>query len=391
MKPHFFLITIILILAACASPTITSTPQPVAAATQTRETMATATVTPVPIATSIPSPDISEEHYIYGVAWSPNGMRIAVKVLTGIEIYDANSLELISAIKTPVQYYQFTFDGIELATSGNNGALELWEVESGKLLQTINFEMGITNVFTLNSKKDLLATNEGRSSCYCVHLLNVKTGKFVYTLKQNIKVFEVDDFNRLEFLQDDKFILAWRWGTDAHVWRIEDRAEIYSIRNINSTDGRPNKWLISVTTAPKTNRIAMLFQPIPRSGDHTPPEIKTLTPSPQPRVPEIIIKDFSENKGDKLQQLNLLVSNAGILAIRFIEDGNVLILSSEEKIFFWDINKEQLIREIKLSGLGAIYNPAGTKAIKITHTKNYRDTIQVWDIETGKLIKSLTR
>ncbi len=395
MKPQFFLLIAIVILSACASPAVSPTPQAIPIATYTKEATATPAIAPLPTVTLTPEPPDTKEHFIYSVAWSPNGTRIAMQVFNGIEIYDANSLELVSTIKTSIQDYKFISDGKELATSGNNDALEMWEVESGKPLQTIKFEMGITNPFALSRDKELLVTSMGSERCNCIYLLNTKTGQVINTFKEKPEHYPYCSGGGIEFLQQDKVALNWRLCTDIHIWQIENNQEIFSKHQITSANRR--KWIVSVSTAPKANLVAILFNPIPGASDHTPLETRTLTPSPQPEIPEIVIYDLNKQVQEVFPQINSLLRNTSnsfesyIRKLQFSQDEKMLILSSYGQIFFWDINNDRLVRKIEIDGFESIYNPNGTEAILVRSKNNRRDTIEIWDTQTGKIIKTKTR
>jgi WD40 repeat protein len=168
MKKIFVLILIPLVMAACAPVASTPTETPTHLPTQTPTAKATATATPSP--TNTPTPSITpaaiipvtahplalnktnaasgmQRLAIYGkgeihdLAWSPNGLYLAVATGRGIYLYDATSLEEVRFFDTRGSVTQIAFhpDNTRMAFANCNQIGTL-NIDTGAILDLFDGE-----------------------------------------------------------------------------------------------------------------------------------------------------------------------------------------------------------------------------------------------------------
>ena len=86
-----------------------------------------------------------------GIAFSPDGSRLAVATSIGIWLYDAetyNEIALLTGHKEEVSTVAFSPDGAELASASGfhlPGTIKLWEVESRQNIATFQVKRGPVN------------------------------------------------------------------------------------------------------------------------------------------------------------------------------------------------------------------------------------------------------
>ena len=116
---------------------------------------------------------------ISGLAWSPDGTRIAISGSTGIRLYSAETLEEIRFMPTDflITSVAFSPDGRMLATGSadlafssrnnwrrsspwrsKNNFVQLWEVESGNLLVSLKAGFSYVTSVVFSSDGTLLAS-----------------------------------------------------------------------------------------------------------------------------------------------------------------------------------------------------------------------------------------
>ena len=129
-----------------------------------------AAFTPVPSSTSIPLPPSGEwainpdnagslEKLVevkparvgipHEITWSPDGKRLAVSGNSGLALLNGETLELERVVETSGIYSRLTFnaDGTLLAASGfTSGISQVWEVESGRVMQTFTGARGLSAI-----------------------------------------------------------------------------------------------------------------------------------------------------------------------------------------------------------------------------------------------------
>ena len=98
-----------------------------------------------------------------GIAFSPDGRRLAVATSMGIWLYDAatfDELALLTGHKEEVSVVAFSPDGTKLASGSGfhfPGTLKLWDVETGENIDTFQAEGGSTDSVSFSPDGKTLA------------------------------------------------------------------------------------------------------------------------------------------------------------------------------------------------------------------------------------------
>ena len=123
-----------------------------------------------------------------GIAFSPDGSRLAVATSMGVWLYDAETFDeiaLLTGHKEAVTAVAFSPDGTKLASvSGFHfpGTLKLWEVETRQIIDTFQAKGGSTDSVSFSPDGKILA--------WADRLWDIETGQQLDILQDN-RLFDV--------------------------------------------------------------------------------------------------------------------------------------------------------------------------------------------------------
>lgn len=236
---------------------------------------------------------------VTGVAWAPDGKLIAIASTVGIYIYSVATMEEVSFIRTPslISCVAFSPDGQALAAGSWDRTIRLWRVSDGKLLQTLVGDTNWVGVYGSDRAKDL-ANGEGIITSLAFSkdgltlasgyeygdllLWQISSGKLLQTLGNQgttgvwsiafspdgkilasgsgngIALWNVSDWTSLRTMKENPWCLAFSpdgkilvsggyYGID--IWRVSDGARI-------NTLGRNNDMTSSVAFSPDGQTLA---------------------------------------------------------------------------------------------------------------------------------------
>ena len=249
-------------------------------------------------------------------------------------------------------------DGMILASGSHDFKVKLWEVSTGKQLQTLEHEKPIYAVAF--SPELILASGDSQNH---IHLWNTNSGKKILRLAGHKGLFA--GVNCLSFNpviiatpQDFGRILASGGGDKTvRLWDINTGSEIYSLKS-------HKKWVSSVAFSPNGEIIAS------GSADRT-----------------VIIWDL--NTGIKIRTFDSTATGAVVRSVAFSPNGEIIAIGLDnniiklyqvttgEEIFIFTGHKN-LVQCLS-------FNPK----FEIIASGSYSNNIKLWDLKTEQEICTL--
>lgn len=286
---------------------------------------------------------------LYFAQYSPDGKRVITAEDTCFRIWDAFSGRLVISIKDALSYgtkRAFSPSGNTIVTILENGNAKIWDVASGKRIDSLNNISEVT--FSPDGKKIAL------SNFNAIKILDAASGKLISNIKSDTSLLSAPAFS-----PDGKKICVIQIGGNVKVWdvvssdpivKIEAHADFTS-KIVFSPDGKK----IVINSSIETAKIWDAF-----SGK--------------------LIADLIGHTGS-------------IYGAAFSSDGKQIITNSKDStVKTWDAASGKMITDLT-SRKGAIsialFSPDGKKIITICN--NSLDSVaKIWDAASGKLITALT-
>lgn len=155
----------------------------------------------------------SADSEIFGIAYSPDGKRLAAGGYEGIHLWEVGTTGLVGAIdqkSEPIFGIAFSPDGALLASAGRDARVRLWESSTGR--QVAKFEGHSSSVFCVAFSPDGRYVASGGAD-QTVRLWEVATGRNSASLKaHDSTVFSLafrPDGKMLASSSADKTIKLW--------------------------------------------------------------------------------------------------------------------------------------------------------------------------------------
>ena len=277
---------------------------------------------------------------LYGIKMNPqNNTIIAYGDSSTIAVYNSN-LEYLGGVESKndeIKAIDITSDGRFLACGGDDGYIEIWDLDSYKLIKSMkNSSDTLAIAFSSDGKK--LATG-GENKV--IEVWNVSVGEQIAQLEGH-----TDDVTQLSFIDNDRKIVSSSNDKKVKIWDVTKKRELYSylapsnqygdIKKIKSFDDYSVVALTEVESATGNHR--------KRNG---------------PPVWKYTMK-FKDNQGNLLYEFN--EHRGPITDIAVAPSRNYMASSSEDKtIRLWDLEKKKLITNIVLKdrGEGVAINKSG--------------------------------
>jgi WD40 repeat protein len=242
-----------------ATTTITPSPTP----THTPSPTSTPSSTPIPVlpvlnGTPYPQPQevISSENVdriqqlsLLSTGWGPQDVTLsgdrrllAIASASGVHLYNAETLQELPFLETNLTNGRvisaaLSFDGKLLATGDYSGTIEIWDMESRQLLQTIlDAHTGYVNSLAFSPDSRLLVSGGDDSR---VIVWNVATGAKIHTSWHAGFIYQVTfspDGNQILSASHDATIKLWDVQTGQNVQTFFDTAPVTAMAI--SPDGR---------------------------------------------------------------------------------------------------------------------------------------------------------
>lgn len=312
--------------------------------------------------------------------YSQDGNLLAVVSDIGVWILDAqtaNAKHLLAAHTGVINSISFSPDGSTLAVGTENGTVQLWDISTGEHQKTFtrrDYFFGVDNVFFMPDGSTLAVVY----SSALLDLWNVATGMRKNTLSavendaadDNVK--DIPDFYlslggyNNSFSSDGKTVASYSSDDSCHLWDIETRKEIQTLKVGSS---RSSRRVFSFSSDLRTLAIVSESYKYPRPG----------------RIWEINLWDVNSQTQQKILETDAF----NISFLVFSSDGNLLASSVNGIIHIWDVNtgkKKKRIKGYRSNITAVTFSPDNRTLV----SSSWDDTLRFWDVDTGKEKKTVT-
>ena len=269
-------------------------------------------------------------------------------------------------------------DGKILASGSYCWSVKLWNIKTGKLLQTINYDYPI-NAVTFSPNRSILAIADSGNF---IRLWDVNSSKTIIKLKAHKGLFT--GINCLAFSPDSRIIASGGGDKTVKLWDINTGSEIRTLKahkkSVNSVVISPNGKFIASASADKTVIIWDLNTGKILTSFNTNAKVNSVDFSPNGKIiatggENFFIKLWEVITGKEIFTLN---SEYWVKYVTFSPNGEILATSSySNDIKLWDINTKEEIYTLKghsdkVNSL--VFSPDGQSLFSGSND----NTIKVW-------------
>ena len=294
--------------------------------------------------------------------------------------------------KSPVTSVAFSPDGTTLASGELGGMVKLWNVSTGKNINTFHGPGGLSTTSVAFSPDGTQLASAISGGYGTVEIRKVTTGKNINTIAGHL-----DGVQSIVFSPDGTKLAAGLSGAGVKLWEIEtgQQVAIFSEKMGTVTSVAFSPDGVTLASAPGLLGIKLwdieTGRNIATLRGHT-DGIHSVAFSPDGAR----LASGSEDKNVKLWDVETGENTAtlrghtdGIHSVAFSPDGTKLVSGSEDKtVKLWDAGTGRNI--VTLEGhtgevWSVAFSPDGTKLVSGSADK----TVKLWDVETGKNVDTL--
>ncbi|MCY3742867.1 MAG: T9SS type A sorting domain-containing protein [Candidatus Poribacteria bacterium] len=304
--------------------------------------------------------------YIYGMAYSADGTKLAVRSSVGVRLYDAETgeaLDLLTPDEQVPSSVAFSPNASILAL-GIGREIRLLDVETGSLLRTLTGHTEqVDDSIAFSPDGTTLASG---SYDRTIRVWDVNTGKELAQLSGYIPLVPSIHGGRLAFSADGVMIASGIGHGTIRVWDAETGSLLRTLTGHTSAVG-------SVAFSPHGTTLA--------SGSY-----------------DDTVRVWDAETGSLLRTLTGHMSS--VTGVAFSPDGNIIASASDNAaVRLWDAETGEVVWPPYPTGgyvnffnvpegyaYGVTFSPdGGTLAIR-----GWYSTIHLWDLDTGSLVTSST-
>ena len=299
--------------------------------------------------------------YIYGIAYSADGTKLAVRSSIGVWLYDVETgeaLDLLTPDDRVASSVAFSPDGTILAL-GIGLEIRLLDVETGSLLRTLTgHTKQVDNSVTFSPDGVTLASG---SSDGTIRVWDVNTGKELALLSGYDVQFPGIHGGRLAFSPDRTMIASGSSDGTIRVWDVETGSLLRTLTGHTS-------GVTSVAFSPDGNTFV--------SGSH-----------------DDTIRMWDAETGNLLR--TLIGHTNQVLGVAFSPDGNIIASASgNAAVRLWDAETgEPVWLPHPIWGYVEFFNVPEGYAYGVTFSpdggtlaiRGWYSAIHLWDMDTGSL------
>ena len=296
-----------------------------------------------------------------GIAFSPDGSRLAVATSIGIWIYDADTYDeiaLLTGHKEEVAAVAFSPDGAKLASASgfhSPGTLKIWDAETTQNIAAFQAVDG--------SKDSVAFSPDGTKLAWADKLWDVET-------KGQLDILQNKRLSKAAFSPDGKMLA----GTDTNVAKSR-RTEVINLYDIETgkhlkTLNQGTEWVSSIAFSPDGHLLA--------SG----------SPS------DGTVKLWDVDSGENTAVFTVKPNDGNAMCVVFSPDGTKLAVGSAEGIKLLEIPTGRHIYtrqhidagelELSVDVFSVVFSPDGTKLASASW-----DGVKLWEVSTGENLTTL--
>ena len=338
-------------------------------------------------------------YYVGNVVFSPDGRTLA-SLSQGyygddvIRLWDAVTGESIAVLTEGIDRFVFSPDGKTLASDGRDvGVIYLWDGVTGELKTTLIGHTASVTTLAFNPEGSTLASGGDDE---VIRFWDVPTAELQLTFAAHANTVGflkyTPDGEVLLSQGGDNSVCLWETRTGKFLRILKTQTENASSIDIDfSKDGRT---LVSVNSD-ENIRLWNL---------HTGEQLKTIKQnrkiefvqySPDGRIiacsedyGEATVLLFDADIGELLHDLKMPGHAEWVTGFQFSPNGQTLAVRTCDEIYFWDVNTGKL--EKTITGYSdvvskVVYSPDGRTLASLDI-----DSVRIWDLETQKLLKALS-
>ena len=328
-----------------------------------------------------------------GIAYSPDGTKLAVPSAIGIWIYDANTfaeVALLSGHTAHVNSVAFSPDSKKLVSGSQDKTVRLWNVETGELIHILQEHTNVVLSVAFSPDGNTIASGDDNRTIW---VWDAHTNQMRYKRRRRLSYTYGSEVYSLAFSPDSNIlasgvrnntILLWDVSTGellrstgGHEWGV--RAVAFSSDGITLAsgdgDGRVRLW---------GARTGNFWQ---RIGNYR-GDVTSLAFSPDGKIlaggfDNNIIRIWDAFTGERLRTLE--GHTTGVLGVAFSPDGRTLASASWTEIRFW--NTDTWIQKHSLTDhTRSIYSIAIAPYGSTLATGSQGGIIHLWNTASGEYI-----
>ena len=331
---------------------------------------------------------------VKSVSFSPNGKTLASGSSDNtIKLWDVTTGKEIGTLKghsSGVKSVSFSPNGKTLASGSSDNTIKLWDVTTGKEIGTLKGHSSGVKSVSFSPDGKTLASGSGDNT---IKLWDLTTGKEIRTLKGHINLVI-----SVSFSPDGKTLASGSGDNTIKLWDLTTGQEISTLKGHSdlvwsvsfspdgktlasgSSDNTIKLWDV-ITSEQEARNLKGHINSV--TSISFSPNGKTLASGSWDKS----IKFWDVTTGQEFRTLRCLDSNI-VGSVSFSPDGKTLASGCNDKIQLLDLTTGKEIRILNRSygsGSSVIFSPDGT-----TLASESADEIQLWDVTTGKEIRSLS-
>ena len=311
-----------------------------------------------------------------------------------IKLWDVESgkeLNTLTGHSGDVNSVSFSSDGKRLASGNSDPTIKLWDVESGNELRTLTgHSSDVRSVSFSSDGKTLASGNDDKT----IKLWDIESGKELRTLTGHS-----DHVYSVAFSSDGKTLASGSWDKTIKVWDVESGKELRTLTGHSS-----GIYSVSFSSDGKTLASGSSGTSIKLWDVESGKELRTLTMHSHYVSSVAISSDgktiASGGSLDKTIKLwdvesgkelrSLTGHSSDVLSVAFSSDGKTLASGSyDNTIKLWDVEDGNELKT--LTGHSSfVHTVSFSSDGKTLASGSYNNIVKLWDVESGKELRTLT-